>query len=231
MVAEASLLPSRRVRRRTTIAQPCAAIARGRDARGEAGFTLVEMLVSLALTALIAMLLIQSLQATGLITRSAQRIGAQAEVQLVRGHLRRTLAHTVRRRRDGHRVTFLGQEGHLLATIAANREAERISEMQIDLSAIERPDGAGLTLVETTRLSSSRGTPEEREVLLDGIAGLQLRYFGVLGQNDPSDWQPRWLAHWSRKDRLPILVEVTVAFPLGDPRRWPPLIIPLGAGS
>ncbi len=51
----------------------------------EAGFTLVEMIVSLAVTALIALLLIQSLQATGLITRNAKRLAAQEEVQLVRG--------------------------------------------------------------------------------------------------------------------------------------------------
>lgn len=197
----------------------------------ESGFTLVEMVVSLAVTALIALLLIQSLQATGLITRRAQRLAAQEEVQLVRGHLRRTLASVVRRRRDGQRVPFLGQDGLLTATIAANDEAERVSEMRLDLAAAASPDGTGLALVEHTRTASDDAGTEQSEVLLDRIEGLRLRYFGVPGQAGMSDWQPRWVTTWARKDRLPVLIEVTVDFPAADARRWPALILPLGAGS
>lgn len=196
----------------------------------ESGFTLVEMIVSLALMALIAMLLIQSLQATGLVTRSAQRLAAQEEVQLVRGHLRRTLANVVRRRRHGQRVPFLGQSGALTATIGANYEAERASEIQFGLSAAAKPDGTGFALVEDTRIASDAGTGPQREVLLEGITGLRLRYFGVLAQAGGSDWQPRWVTDWQRRDRLPTLVEVSVDFPAADRRRWPPLILPLGAG-
>jgi general secretion pathway protein J len=68
-------------------------------------------------------------------------------------------------------------------------------------------------------------------VLLDRIAGLRLRYFGVQGQSGPADRLPRWDTVWRRTDRLPALVEVTVEFPATDTRRWPALILPLGAGS
>ena len=209
----------------------------GRDGRGampaetgESGFTLVEMLVSLALTALIAVLLIQSLQATGLINRNGQRLAAQEEVQLVRGHLRRTLADAVRRNGDGGRVTFLGQGDHLTAMIEANHEAERVSRMRFDLVAAAIPGGTGLGLVETAELADA-ATAERPEVLLEGIAGLGLRYFGVQGQPGSAEWQPRWATQWLRKDRLPSLVEVTVVFPASDSRRWPALILPVGAGS
>lgn len=196
----------------------------------ESGFTLIEMIVSLALMALIAMLLIQSLQATGLVTRSAQRLAAQEEVQLVRGHLRRTLANVVRRRRDGKRVPFLGQGEALSATIGANAEAERVSEIAFGLSAAATFDGTGFALVEDTRITSDTTTGPEREVLLQGIVGLRLRYFGVLGQGGASDWQPRWVTTWQRTDRLPTLVEISVDFPVTDARRWPALVLPLGAG-
>ncbi|WP_342153896.1 prepilin-type N-terminal cleavage/methylation domain-containing protein [Methylorubrum sp. SB2] len=195
----------------------------------ESGFTLIEMIVSLALMSLIAMLLIQSLQATGLVTRSAQRLGAQEEVQLVRGHLRRTLANVVRRRRDGKRVAFLGQSGALTATIGANAEAERISQIAFGLTTAAAPDGS-VALVEDTRVTSETATGPQREVLLDGILGLRLRYFGTLGQGGASDWQPRWVTTWPRNDRLPTLVEVSVDFPAADARRWPALVLPLGAG-
>ncbi|KQT49168.1 hypothetical protein ASG52_09350 [Methylobacterium sp. Leaf456] len=196
----------------------------------ESGFTLIEMIVSLALMSLIAMLLIQSLQATGLVTRSAQRLAAQEEVQLVRGHLRRTLANVVRRRRDGRRVAFLGQGEALTATIGANVEAERLSEIAFGLSVAATPGGTGLALVEDIRVTSDAATGPQREILLEGIVGLRLRYFGVLGQGGASDWQPRWVTSWQRRDRLPTLVEVSVDFPAADARRWPALVLPLGAG-
>ncbi|MFC6790072.1 type II secretion system protein J [Methylobacterium komagatae] len=144
----------------------------------EAGFTLVEMIVSLAVTALIALLLIQSLQATGLITRNAKRLAAQEEVQLVRGHLRRTLASVVRRRQDGSRIPFLGQDGQLMAIVGANREAERDTELQFGLSTVVTPDGSGLVLIENTRASNGAEVAPP-DVLLDGVAGLRLRYFGL----------------------------------------------------
>ncbi len=196
----------------------------------EAGFTLVEMIVSLAVTALIALLLIQSLQATGLITRNAKRLAAQEEVQLVRGHLRRTLASVVRRRRDGSRIPFLGEDGQLVAIVGANREAERDTELQFGLSTAVTPNGSGLVLIENTRASNSAEVASP-DVLLDGVTGLRLRYFGAPGQGGQADWQPRWVETWQRKDKLPALVEVTVVFPASDPRRWPALILPLGAGS
>lgn len=196
----------------------------------ESGFTLIEMIVSLALMSLIAMLLIQSLQATGLVTRSAQRLAAQEEVQLVRGHLRRTLANVVRRRRDGKRVAFLGGGGALTATIGANAEAERVSEIAFGLTVAATPDGTALALVEDTRVTSDTTTGPQREVLLEGIAGLRLRYFGAVGQGGASDWQPRWVVDWPRRDRLPTLIEISVDFPATDARRWPALVLPLGAG-
>lgn len=206
----------------------------GRSARraeaDESGFTLIEMIVSLALMSLIALLLIQSLQATGLVARSAQRHAAQAEVQLVRTHMRRTLAQVVRRRRDGRRVPFFGQGEALTATIGANAEAERVSETAFGLSMAATPDGTGFALVEDTRLTTETTTGPQREVLLEGIVGLRLRYFGVLGQSGGSDWQPRWVTRWPRIDKLPTLVEISVDFPDADPRRWPALILPLGAG-
>jgi general secretion pathway protein J len=189
------------------------------------------MIVSLAVTALIALLLVQSLQTTGLITRNAQRLAAQEEVTLVRGHLRRTLATVVRRRRDGRRVPFLGQDGRLMATIGANHEAERDAETLFGLGVTEAPDGAGLMLIETGRTGSETDGTDRSEVLLDRIVGLRLRYFGVQGQSGPADRLPRWDTAWQRTDRLPALVEVTVEFHPADTRRWPALIVPLGAGS
>lgn len=50
------------------------------------------------MAALIALLLIQSIQATGLVARNAKRLAAWEEVQLVRRPLRRAFADVVSRR-------------------------------------------------------------------------------------------------------------------------------------
>lgn len=191
------------------------------DASREAGFTLVEMLVSLALCALIAVLALQAVQAIGQVNRTTRRLDAQEEVQLVREYLRRTLADRAGRRADGRHAPFLGLPDRLVATVQANRDVARGAELRLDLATL--PAGDGLALVETSGPAEASGRPE---LLLDHVAGLRLRYFGSQG-TDPT---PRWAPNWARRDRPPALVEVTVAFPPSDPRVWPPLLLALGSG-
>jgi general secretion pathway protein J len=193
-----------------------------RSSMAQAGFTLVEMLVSLALCALVALLMLQTLQATGATSRTARRLAAQDEVQLVRDHLRRALADRAGRRADGRYAPFLGLPDRLVVTVQANRDIARGSEQRLAVAMVR--DGDSLALVETSGPAEAPGRPDR---LLDGVAGLHLRYFGAQGQ-DPV---PRWATAWTRRDRPPALVEVTVAFPPADPRLWPPLVLPLGSGS
>lgn len=188
----------------------------------EAGFTLVEMLVSLALCALVTLLMLQTLQATTVINRSARRLDAQEEVQLVRAHLRRALSDRAVRRSDGSHPPFLGLSDRLVVTVQPNRDAARGSEMRLDLRAM--PTAEGLDLIE---MSGPAVMPTAPESLLDRIAGLQLRYFGAQG----ADSLPRWASVWTRRDRPPALIEVTVTFPPADGRRWPPLVLAVGNGA
>ncbi|MER2268233.1 PulJ/GspJ family protein [Methylobacterium oxalidis] len=192
----------------------------------QSGFTLVEMLVSLALMALIAVLLVQALQATGIVAARAARIGAQEDVQVVREHLRRMLSEPAARRGDGTRAPFLGAPDRMVAVIAGNREAERGAELRVALALRPRAD-AGFDLVETRGLAYGSEVPGEPELLLDRVAGLRLQFFGAAD----AAGQQRWQAGWARRDRNPALVEITVDFPPRDRRRWPPLVVPVGAGS
>lgn len=190
-------------------------------ASAEAGFTLVETLVSLALCALVALLTLQTLQATAVINDSARRLGAQEEADLVRAHLRRAFSERAVRRASGRHAPFLGQPDRLVMTIQADREAGRGAETRLDLGVA--PTSAGLDLVETNGPAALPGPPE---LLLKGIRALRVRYFGVQGQESV----PRWAPAWTRKDRPPSLVEVTVDFPPADGRLWPPLILAIGSG-
>ena len=191
----------------------------------EAGFTLVEMLIALALAALIGVMLSQALAVTGSIAGISAHLTDAEAVQTLRDHLRRTLGEVAGRRPDGTPTPFLGTPDGLSTILGANRELERAGEQRLDLRA--RPGAAGLDLVES-RLAV-QGTETEvapaPERLLGRVASLELRYFGSPAPKQP----PRWLPDWSRRDAHPALVELRIGFPAGDRRRWTPLLIPVAA--
>lgn len=191
------------------------------DATGEAGFTLVEMLVSLALCGLVALLMLHTLRATAAITGSARRLDAQEEVHLVRAHLRRVLSEVAGRRIDGRYPPFNGLPDRLVVAVQADPDLTRGAETRLDLGVA--PGGDGLDFIEA---NGPAGSPARPELLLGRIATLQLRYFGVQGKDPVPGWTPAW----TRPDAPPALVEVSIAFPPGDGRTWPPLVLPVGSG-
>lgn len=191
---------------------------------GREGFTLVEMLVVLALVALIGVMLSQALSLTGTIAGVSARFADAEEVQAVRDHLRRTLGDFAGRRPDGTIPPFIGGPDGLAGILSANRDVERDAEQRFDLRSL--PGAKGLDLVEDrlrvqTVAAEASGTAPER--LLRGLESLNLRYFGSPGPKQP----PQWLAAWSRRDTPPALVEIRIAFPPSDRRRWAPLLIPV----
>lgn len=188
----------------------------------DAGFTLVEMLIALALMALIGVMLSQALSMMSSIAGVSTRLAEAEEVQTLRDHLRRTLGEVAGRRPDGIFPPFLGTVDGVSATLPANRDLDRAAEQRLDLRAV--PGDAGLDLVETrlpVRGDADGATPER---LLGRLVGVELRYFGSPGPKQPA----QWLAEWSRRDARPALVELRLAFAPSDRRRWAPLLIPVG---
>jgi general secretion pathway protein J len=184
------------------------------------------MLVSLALTALIAVLLVQSLQATGLITRRTTAMSAQAEVEIVREHLRQMLAAPAARRLNGRRPVFAGMPDQMTAVIASDRDAERGAELRVALVVHPRSD-ADLDLAEQRRLEFEPQGPTTSDLLLEHVSRLRMRYFGSQG----FDQQPHWQDRWMRRDGSPSFIEITIDFPPDDRRHWAPLIVPFGFPS
>lgn len=189
-----------------------------------AGFSLVEMLVSLALMALIALLLLQAIGTTGMLSRLGQRLSADTDLDIVRDHLRASLGRLAGRGTNGRMLPFRGEAERFVATVLADGGTERGGEVRQTVWALRRPDGT-IDLVETRGLGSEGGDGAP-EVLVPRLAALRLSYFG----RATTDPQPRWSPTWTVRDRTPSLVEITLLFEAGDRRRWPPLLVPLGAG-
>lgn len=191
---------------------------------GEAGFSLVEMLVSLALMSLVALLLLQAIGTAGLLSRFGGRLAAETDLDIVRDHLRTSLSRLVGRGTDGRRPPFRGEPERFSGMVLASRDAERGGAVRQTVWAVRRDDGT-IDLVEARSLGEDGASPPE--VLVSRAAALRLRYFG----SDHTDPQPRWQPAWGRRDRPPTLIEIGLDFPPGDRRRWSPLIVPLGVGQ
>lgn len=188
----------------------------------EAGLTLLELLVSLALLGLLFTVL-QGGFALGqrvwerATTRLAARIDAVEAAQVfLRDRIAR--ANPAYGRLAGGRVSFEGDQSrltfdapppdavgagtYLRYTLAVGQEGE--------LELLWKPDTHGSPLA-----------PLNRSSILPGVAGLELGYFGARG-GDP---EARWHDTWRQQPRPPDLVRIRLSFPPGDGRIWPDLLV------
>lgn len=195
----------------------------GPDA-GRAGFALVEVLVSLALAALVALVLVETVRVAGRTASAVAAAGSADHVQSVRDHLRRTLGSLASRRLDGTRPVLRGGPESLWAALAPDRALERSVELAVSLAGAPRPDGL-IDIVEArVPLETGPDRTARSEVLLEGVSGLAIRYLGSPAERRPATW----LTAWTRPDRQPDLVEIDITFAPSDRRRWAPLVITSG---
>ncbi len=181
------------------------------------GFTLVELLIALALTGLVALLL---LDATRMAAQGTNRVAAQAD----RLEARRTLDDLLRRA--------------VSATIASpflTNAAPLVGGPQkVEFLSLAEDAGAGLYRVRLdieggalvlSRSAFAGGMPQ-RTVLAPHLASFALAYFGAPPDGSAEQWQERW----EKTRALPRLVRVSLD--LGDGIAQPPLVVRLwGAGS
>ncbi|MCJ2088409.1 prepilin-type N-terminal cleavage/methylation domain-containing protein [Methylobacterium sp. E-005] len=191
---------------------------------GRGGFALVEMLVALALAALVALLLVEAVRVAGRTATAVAAAGKADHVQSVRDHLRRTLGSLASRRLDGSRPVLRGGPDSLWAALAPDRALERPVELAISLTGAPRPDGLTDIVESRVPLETGPDRTARSEILLEGVSGLAIRYLGSPAERMPATW----LTAWTRPDRRPDLVEIHIAFGPADRRRWVPLVITLG---
>ena len=176
---------------------------------GERGFTLVEMLVSLALLGLAA-----TMMATGF--ASATRLTSSNEVRTVASETVEAAQAELRDRIERLRpaTRFDG------AAFAADFEGGPESMTFVALpSAAERPspqrrfrlglDGDGNLVL---------GDREAK--LLSGVEALQIAYFGP-----DATGVVRWTDEWSLRPTAPEAIRIGVTFTPGDRRQWPELVV------
>jgi general secretion pathway protein J len=185
----------------------------------ERGFTLIEVLVALAITALVAVLVyggLSSAIAAGESTRQeAERLRTLDRLfQLLQRDITQAVKRPVRNR-DGERQAAFsgGVAGDALLLLTRGGWPNSRQQQRSDLQRVRyRWDGS--TLWRDYWLHTDRGPLEEpiSTPLATDLKAVRLRFLdGSAGSAavDSGQWRPSWLAR-EAGDRLPAAVEVVV---------------------
>jgi len=205
---------------------------------GAQGFTLVELLVGLTLMALLSVILfgglrfgVRAWEAGGEHVEQATRLDTVQN--LLRQQVSRARSPELDAGADPRPPpAFVGGAESLqfIAPLPAHRGAGGSYLFYLTVSEGDGRSDLKLAwhLFRPEDLAAGDVPPDEETTLLEGIAGIELAYYGATDPEQPMQW---WEA-WDGAGGRPQLVRLRVEFPPGDPRRWPDLIIRvLGSSS
>jgi general secretion pathway protein J len=192
---------------------------------GEAGFTLVEVLVALALVSLLTAAL---LGGVGLGIHVWERVSSRTarfdQALLVQEFLRRTISGVypsfVRDSPTHGHIDFEG--GRTLMRFVARTPISRGAGgySRFVLSAEAADEGIALTVSAEPESVGAVESPGVRDVLLKRLRSVEFSYLG-------SDWQEpaRWRDHWTSDADLPELIRIRLEYLDGDHAAWPDFVI------
>ena len=199
-------------------------------ANRQAGFTLLEMLVALALLALLATYTLNALRNVSRASVIHDRIESAAAVAATRRHLSQTIetARAVFIRQDPDQpavLAFSGKQDALMLVAPADARLER-GGLYVISYRLEKasPTSAEKILVTSRRLYRARHETELGNAfdisLLKRVEAIEFRYFGA----SESGAQNIWHRNWDRADALPYKISVSVSFSADNHRDWPTLV-------
>jgi prepilin-type N-terminal cleavage/methylation domain-containing protein len=206
-----------------------------RRADQDCGFTLLELLVSLVLLALILSFVGGALRFGTRAWEAATALDRGASMAAVRTFLEQRLAEAmpVHERNEAGRVRIafsgLPQELSFVSPFTRGEAGGGLYRFRLHLQSVVR--GAQPEMALALRQSLYRSdfirpvaeTSADGQFLLQDIAGIGFRYFGRKDARSSPEWSPEW----RRADALPELIEMSINLPEYDARVWHPLVVEL----
>jgi general secretion pathway protein J len=203
-------------------ASACRAVANRGGRASQAGLSLLELLVSLALLGLLVLLLRDGFTLGHRVwERSGARLAVRIEaVEGVQTLLRERLTAinpAWRGEGDASRVLFEGTPQRM--TFHA-RPPDTLGVGTWHRFALSMSSAGTLDLAWQPDTDTSPIAPWTSAVLLSGVTGAEFAYFGPT-RTDPTG---RWRDNWRGQELPPELIRLRVSFAPGDPRIWPDLL-------
>jgi general secretion pathway protein J len=188
---------------------------------GNAGFTLLEALVTLVVFSLLAVALAQGLQVGLRGWAAAQGIGAgTTTLEAADLALRELLGRASPADPLTYDRAFTGSPTAMAFTTTMPEGLGASVPLEADVSVVV---GDSHRLVVRWRPHHARWIaappPPATELLVDGVMDVQLAFFQVLRGARGG----RWLTSWSSPD-LPRLVRIRLVFAADDRRHWPDIV-------
>lgn len=191
------------------------------------GYTLIELLVGLAILGMMAAMLVAGLGASGLM---AARARTQADALEPVASAQMVLRARLERLRAAPKLTasraVADIDGEPQSLDFTGAPPDREMPDALFRYRLARSSAGDVTLVSAPviAIENADGTGPRQSwtsiTLAHGASGLSIAYFG----DDPLSGGRTWQGHWYDRPQPPDLIRVRIAFPAGDKRRWPDLI-------
>jgi general secretion pathway protein J len=204
----------------------------GPDPR-EAGFTLIELMVAFALMGLLIMIMGGGVRFGVRVWEASQlRADAMGEIQAIRGFMReRTLAMRPVRQAGADRsqkaIAFQGSARDMEFVTLMPSYVTRGGLYHVAFGVSDDGASDAITMRWWPYGGGQTGPGTGQRRLMEGIKELKISYFG----NPENTGDDRWQDTWSESATLPRLVSIKLAFPEGDHRVWPELMVALPASA
>ena len=201
-----------------------------RQCQDDAGFSLVEMLVSLAVMGMAAWLLTAGIEriAAGMnaANRDDRRLGSIAAAQFLLRQRLAVIEPVVDPQAAGNGLDFTGRPETL---DFVGRVADNLAPDALQHYRLQRNSTGDLVLLRLSTLDprvdphSSASAGWTALPLLSGTSRLSIRY---LGQNPlVAEQHAVWQASWSQRTTLPMLVQISIEFADRQRRNWPDMVV------
>lgn len=182
----------------------------------EAGFTLIEMLISVTLMAMLSMLLFGGLHFGTRVwekATTAETVGNKvfAAQQSVSNAIKEIYPFFVLASSTDRHTQFDGESNQLTFFAPARAGG-------LDVVTISRDPNGALVMNSRPELATNIQANVTHSVLLGGMTSFSVSYYGAMTKNDAKQWYGSW--HNART--LPDLIRVRATL---DRAKWPDLVV------